>query len=124
MERTEREGERVDRLRTERRPDVWHCGGLESEGVGGGGVWVETFTEGGRSVFFGLVKEPKESCTGTETCVAPRHACRCATWYYALLTIGYFCFLCGTRPVLYFILFSPYYQYYTILLNYYTIVLL
>ena len=30
----------------------------------------------------GLVDEPKESCSGarrTETCVAPRHACRCVT---------------------------------------------
>ena len=29
-----------------------------------------------------LIDEPKESCTGTrrtETCVAPRHACRCVT---------------------------------------------
>ena len=29
------EGERVDRLRTERHPGVWHSGGLGSDGVGG-----------------------------------------------------------------------------------------
>ena len=29
------EGERVDRLRTERHPGVWHSGGLESDGIGG-----------------------------------------------------------------------------------------
>ena len=34
-ERTRWEGERVDRLRTERRPGVWPNGGLKSEGVGG-----------------------------------------------------------------------------------------
>ena len=40
-ERTGWEGERVDRLRTERHPGVWHSGGLESDvrrsrRVGGG----------------------------------------------------------------------------------------
>ena len=34
-ERTGWEGERVDRLRTERHPGVWHTGGLESNGVEG-----------------------------------------------------------------------------------------
>ena len=29
-----REEEWIDRLRTERRPGVWHSGGLKSEGVG------------------------------------------------------------------------------------------
>ena len=29
------EGERVDRLRVERHPGVWHSGGLESDGVEG-----------------------------------------------------------------------------------------
>ena len=32
------EGERVDILRTERHPGVWHSGGLESDGVKGSGV--------------------------------------------------------------------------------------
>ena len=32
------EGERVDRLHTDRRPGVWHNGGLKSDGVGGRGV--------------------------------------------------------------------------------------
>ena len=46
-ERTGREGERVDRLRTERRPafDIagdWKATALEAE------VWLETVTEGGR----------------------------------------------------------------------------
>ena len=36
-ERTGWEGERVDRLRTERHPGVWHNGGLESDGIEG---WV------------------------------------------------------------------------------------
>ena len=31
--RTGWEGERVDRLRTERHPGVWHSGGLKSDGV-------------------------------------------------------------------------------------------
>ena len=30
--------DKVDRLCTERRPDVWHCVGLETVGVGGRGV--------------------------------------------------------------------------------------
>ena len=34
-ERTEWEGGRVDRLRTERCPGVWHSEELESDGVGG-----------------------------------------------------------------------------------------
>ena len=44
------EGKRVDRLRTERHPDVWHSGGLESDGfkcwgVGwdGHGGWAEVY---------------------------------------------------------------------------------
>ena len=46
-ERTGWEGERVDRLRTERHPGVLHSGrwkvtALEAE------VWAETATEGGR----------------------------------------------------------------------------
>ena len=34
-ERTGWEGERVDRLCTERHPGVWHNGGLENDGVEG-----------------------------------------------------------------------------------------
>ena len=37
-ERTGWEGEGVDRLRAERRPGVWHSGGLESDVFGGRGV--------------------------------------------------------------------------------------
>ena len=40
-ERMGSEGERVDRLRTERRPVVLHSEGLESDGIEGRGVpWV------------------------------------------------------------------------------------
>ena len=38
----------MGRLRPERHPGVWHSGGLESDGVKGCEVWVETVTEGGR----------------------------------------------------------------------------
>ena len=38
MERTGWEGEIVDRLRTGRRPDVWHSGGLEKKGKESDGV--------------------------------------------------------------------------------------
>ena len=38
VERTGWEGERVDRLHTERHSGVWHNGGLESDGVKGWGV--------------------------------------------------------------------------------------
>ena len=36
----------VDRLRIERRPGVWHGGGLESDGVGGRGVGCDGYGGG------------------------------------------------------------------------------
>ena len=47
----------MDRWRTERRPNVWHNGGLESDGVKGSEVWVETVTEGGRRFMAAWRKE-------------------------------------------------------------------
>ena len=41
------EEERVDRLRTERHPRVWHTGRLEIT-VSEAKAWVEVVTEGGR----------------------------------------------------------------------------
>ena len=46
----------MDRLRTERHPDVWHSGGLESDGVEVE-VWVETVMEGGRKFMAAWRKE-------------------------------------------------------------------
>ena len=47
MERTGWEGERVDRLRTERHPGVWHNGGLGSDGVKGCGLRRSRRVDGG-----------------------------------------------------------------------------
>ena len=133
-QRTEWEGERVDRLRTEWHPGVWHSGGLGGDGIGGRGVgwgghggWAEVHGRveerrgnaarlrqekrvnvTGKVVIVHdsvepakwhqllLVNESKESYTDakqTESCVSPRHACRCVTWGLSAYHLLLFCSL-------------------------------
>ena len=46
-ERAGWEGEKVNRLRSEQNPGVWHSGGLQRNSLEGE-MWVETITEGVR----------------------------------------------------------------------------
>ena len=49
------EGERMDRLRTERHPGIAHSGGLQSDGVGNRGVGKDG--HGGWTHVYGRVEE-------------------------------------------------------------------